>query len=321
LKLEGLKTHFFTSPGVVKAVDGVSLHVDAKEAVGLVGESGCGKTMTAFSILRLIPSPPGRIVEGRALLRDKDLLQLPKDEMRRIRGREIGMVFQDPMTYLNPVMSISEQMTEVLVEHQRMPAAQAKQRAIELLEHVQVPSPEKVINYYPHQLSGGMRQRVLIAMAMSCHPSLLIMDEPTTALDVTVQAQILRLIKTIRKDFSSSVLMITHDLGIVAEVCDRVYVMYAGKIVESADVHAIIQRPRHPYTVGLLNSVLRIDQYKEILPAITGVVPDLINPPLGCRFHPRCQSVMDICREEHPPTFMVEPGHFVNCWLYENEKA
>jgi len=320
LKIEELKTYFFTSEGIVKAVDDVSLHIDANEAVGLVGESGCGKTMTAFSIMRLVPSPPGRIVQGRILLRGKDLLQFSKDEMREIRGREIGMVFQDPMTYLNPVMRISEQMTEVLVEHQRVSGLQAKQRAIEMLERMQIPSPDKVVNYYPYQLSGGMRQRVLIAMAMSCEPSLLIMDEPTTALDATVQAQILRLIRRLRKDFGSSILMITHDLGIIAEICDRVCVMYAGKIIETADVYGIFQRPKHPYTIGLLSSILRIDKYKEVLPTIDGVVPDLMNPPSGCRFHPRCPNVMSVCCERPPPSFVVEPSHCVNCWLYESEK-
>lgn len=321
LTVEELKTYFFTSEGTVRAVDDVSLYINPNEAVGLVGESGCGKTMTAFSIMRLVPSPPGRIVQGRILLRGKDLLRLSKGQMREVRGGEIGMVFQDPMTYLNPVLRISEQMIEVLMEHQAMSAVQAKRRTIEMLGRAQIPSPEKVINYYPYQLSGGMRQRVLIAMAMACEPSVLIMDEPTTALDATVQAQILRLIKGLRKDLGSSILMITHDLGIVAEICDRVCVMYAGKIVETADVFSIFQKPKHPYTVGLLNSILRIDQYKEVLPTIDGVVPDLMNPPSGCRFHPRCRKAMDICRKEHPHSFIVEQDHFVDCWLYENEKA
>ena len=321
LEVSNLKTYFFTSQGVVKAVDDVSFVIRQRETIGLVGESGCGKTMTALSVMRLVPNPPGRIVGGKIILKGKDIFGLSELEMRRLRGSEIGMIFQDPMTFLNPVMKIADQLTEALVEHRKMSAGQARNRMLELLRMVNIPSADKVQDYYPHQLSGGMRQRVLTAMAMSCEPSLLIADEPTTALDVTVQAQILKLIRELRDKLGTSLLLITHDLGVVGEICDRVCVMYAGKIVETGDVFAMFRSPEHPYTVGLLSSILRMDEYKETLPTIDGVVPDLVNPPSGCRFNPRCMKAMSICREKNPPSFEIGPDHFVSCWLKEGGKA
>jgi len=299
----------------VKAVDCVQLAIDSKEAVGLIGESGSGKTMTAFSIMRLVPRP-GRIVGGEITFQDRNLLELNEREMQAVRGKSISMIFQDPMTYLNPVMKIGDQIAEVVVRHQHIERGGARRIALDALEKVQMPDPSIIMNYYPHQLSGGMRQRALIAMAISCRPSLLIADEPTTALDVTVQMQILGLIGRIKEEFATSLLLITHDFGIVAEICDRVYVMYAGKIVEGADVFALYENARHPYTRGLLECLLSPKEYKETLPTIGGFVPDLANPPSGCRFHPRCPHVRPICSEKEPPVLEVEPGHSVFCWLY-----
>lgn len=317
LEIQNLKTHLFTSKGVVRAVDDVSFHIAEREALGLVGESGCGKTMTAFSIMRVLPIPPARIVSGKILYRKKNLLELSEPEMRFIRGGEIGMVFQDPMTFLNPVIKVGDQVAEALIEHEKVSRAEARKRVVELFETVQIPSADEVVDYYPHQLSGGMRQRALIAMAVSCRPSLLIADEPTTALDATVQAQILRLMKDLKEELGTALLMITHDLGIVADICDRVCVMYAGQIVEVTDVFSIFQNPLHPYTKGLLNSILRYDQYKEVLPTIEGSVPDLVKPPKGCRFHPRCPVILgERCRNAMPSMVEATPGHIVRCFLY-----
>jgi len=313
LEIKGLKTYFHTGLGTVRAVDGVSLRVLKGEAVGLVGESGCGKTMTAHSIMKLVPTPPGVIEEGELWFRDMDLLKLPDYDMRKIRGREISMVFQDPMTYLNPVMKIGKQIAEV------MSGPPQERLVVGLLESVGIPEPSKVANQYPHELSGGMRQRVLIAIAMANDPALLIADEPTTALDVTIQAQILDLIKTIKTEKGTSLLLITHDLGIVADMCDRVYVMYAGKIAESGDVYSIFEEPLHPYTQGLLRSSLSIAEFRETLETIEGTVPNLLDPPSGCRFHPRCPMAMSICKEKEPTLTQQKPGHEVCCWLFEDD--
>jgi oligopeptide/dipeptide ABC transporter ATP-binding protein len=315
LDIRALTVQFHTSQGVVRAVDGVDIAIQSREVVGLVGESGCGKSTIAHAITRLIPSPPGKIMAGEVLYQGSDLLRLPEAEMRsRIRGREIAMVFQDPMTYLNPVMKVRTQLTETLEVHQNLRGAAAARKALELLERVQIPSPERVANSYPHELSGGMRQRVLIGMAISCNPRLLIADEPTTALDVTVQAQILRLLKGLVGNLESSLLLITHDLGIVAELCDRVYVIYCGKVVEHGDVYGIFEAPTHPYTMALLRSALSIEEMSETLVTIEGQVPNLLAPPPGCAFHPRCPYCMDICRREVPVPVPVGSNHDVWCF-------
>jgi peptide/nickel transport system ATP-binding protein len=310
LDVRNLRTYFRTALGTVRAVDGIDLQVLKGKTVGLVGESGCGKTMTAHSIMRLVPSPPG-FSRGQIFFQGHDLISLPEHELRKIRGKKISMVFQDPMTYLNPVLKIGRQIEEV------MSARRNPGEAVRLLESMGIAEPSKVVKQYPHELSGGMRQRVLMAIAMANDPVLIIADEPTTALDVTIQAQILELIKSIGKGKNTSVLMITHDLGIVAELCDRVYVMYAGRIVESGDVFSLFERPLHPYTQGLLKSALSIAEFKDALEPIEGSVPDLLNPPAGCRFHPRCPAVMNVCREAEPPVIEVSPGCEVRCWLWK----
>jgi oligopeptide/dipeptide ABC transporter ATP-binding protein len=315
LKVKNLKMYFYLSQGQVKAVDDIDLTVSKKSAVGLVGESGCGKTATALSIVRLLPSPPSKILDGKILFKGSDLLKLSEKELRKIRGKEISIVFQDPITFLNPVLKVSDQIGEIIREHQAIRKRDVKNKIIELLDHVGIPGASDVIDYYPHQLSGGMRQRVLIAMALSCNPSLVIMDEPTTALDVTIQRQILELIKGLIKDFDMSLLLITHDLGVVAEICDYIYIMYAGRIVEQADVYTIFESAKHPYTIGLLSSALTIEEHKKVLIGLDGNVPDLINPPLGCKFHPRCSYVKETCGVEEPPLTELESGHYVRCWL------
>jgi oligopeptide/dipeptide ABC transporter ATP-binding protein len=315
LTIRELRTHFFTSQGIVRAVDGIDLRVDREQTVGLVGESGCGKSTVAMTIMKLIPMP-GKVISGSIVFNGKDLLKLSEDETRRLRGRELAMVFQDPMTYLNPVMKVGDQISECVVLHQETPKKDAKKEAIKLLEKVGIPSASRVVDYYPHQLSGGMRQRVLIAMALSGNPLLLIADEPTTALDVTVQAQILKLIEGLKEDYHSSLLLITHDLGIVASMCDKVYVMYAGKIVEQGDVLDLFENPKHPYTSALISCSLSIDEYKKDLFAIGGTVPNLINPPSGCRFHPRCPEAKDICHIEEPQPVKIDGEHIVSCWLH-----
>jgi oligopeptide/dipeptide ABC transporter ATP-binding protein len=298
----------------------VSFDIEEGGAFGLVGETGCGKSVTALSILRLIPYPPGKIVEGEILFRGRNLLALTEDEMRSIRGKEISMIFQEPMTSLNPVFRIGDQMMEVIMLHQGLMRTQAFEKAVEMLDRVNIPDAQRVMMQFPHQLSGGMRQRVMIAMELSCHPFLLIADEPTTALDVTIQAQILRLIKEIKKELHTSILLITHDLGVIAEMCDRVAVMYAGSIVEQASVEEIFEDPKHPYTQGLWGAIPRIDQEKEALAVIPGTVPDLSQPPLGCKFHPRCSYRFDPCDRMIPPLFQTSHGHFVSCYLYEGGK-
>ncbi len=306
LEVENLRTHFFTDAGVARAVDGVSFHVGEGETVGIVGESGCGKTVTSLSIMGLVPDPPGRILPGSAIrFRGRDLATLRPREMRRLRGSEIAMIFQEPMTSLNPVYSVGDQIAEALQIHRKMGRAEARTEGVRLLQEVGIPEPERRFDEYPHQLSGGMRQRVMIAMALSCEPDLLIADEPTTALDVTIQAQILDLLAGIRERRGMAVLLITHDLGVVAEVCDRVLVMYAGQVVESGSVREIFHSPRHPYTRGLLDSLPRIDQGGRRLRPIAGTVPSPVNWPSGCRFADRCPHVWERCRAEPPDLFQL----------------
>lgn len=314
LNIQDLKTYFYTSTGVVKAIDGVDLEVKKDESVGLVGESGCGKSTIALSILRLVPSP-GKTIGGKIQFYDRNLLELTDEEMRRVRGRDISTVFQNPSSYLNPVLKIKDQIAETIRLHQGVKSG-VDRKVVELLETVGIPSASRVAEYYPHQMSGGMQQRVMIAIALSCKPSLMIADEPTTALDVTVQAQILDLIKASVEKLGASFLLITHDLGIVADICEKVYVMYAGKIVEQADVFALFDNAKHPYTRGLLESALSIDELKENIVGIPGTVPDLTDPPPGCRFHPRCKWAKAICSQREPVLDKVENGHAVSCWIY-----
>jgi oligopeptide transport system ATP-binding protein len=318
LEVRDLRTQFFTQDGVVKAVDGVSFHLMPGETLGLVGESGCGKSITALSIMRLIPSPPGKIVSGEIIFEGEDILKMSDDEVRSIRGRKIAMIFQDPMTSLNPVLTINRQISEALELHLGMSKQQARQRAIELLKMVGIPNAEQRVDQYPHQFSGGMRQRVMIAMALSCNPSLLIADEPTTALDVTIQAQILDLIRTLQHEHNTALILITHDLGVVAGMTDRINVMYAGHIVETAPTEELFENPKHPYTVGLLNSIPRLDApRKERLNPIRGLPPDLIDLPDMCPFVPRCDLAREKCSEKNPPLFDVNPVHRSACWYWE----
>jgi peptide/nickel transport system ATP-binding protein len=321
LSIKNLKTHFYSAGKTIRALDGVSFDIEEGGSFGLVGDTGCGKSVTALSILRLIPFPPGKIVGGEIHFRGRNLLDLTEEEIRSIRGKEISMIFQEPMTSLNPVFRIGDQMTEVIMLHQGMGKSQAFEKAIEMLELVHMPEARKVMKQFPHQLSGGMRQRAMIAMELSCHPFLLIADEPTTALDVTIQAQILRLIKEMKREFHSSILLITHDLGVIAEICDRVAVMYAGSIVEQAGVEEIFEDPKHPYTKGLWGAIPRIDEEREILAVIPGTVPDLSHPPTGCKFNPRCSHRFDPCDRIPPPLSQVSPGHFVACFLYGEENG
>jgi peptide/nickel transport system ATP-binding protein len=321
LSIQGLRTYFYTGAGVVKAVDGVDLCIGPGETLGVVGESGCGKSVTALSILQLIPQPPGKVVEGEIWFQDRNLLELSQDDMRLVRGRAISMIFQEPMTSLNPVLRIGQQMLEVLQLHQEISAEQARRRAIEMLDLVRIPDAASVLNKYPHALSGGMRQRVMIAMALSCYPALLIADEPTTALDVTVQAQILALMSQLQERTNAAIMMITHNLGVVAETCDRICVMYAGHVVEQASSDDLFETPLHPYTQGLLGSIPLLHEEKEELATIPGIVPSLIHPPSGCRFHNRCSHAMDICSQRKPPLSMTEPRHEVACFLYDDAES
>ncbi|GBD22991.1 Oligopeptide transport ATP-binding protein OppD [bacterium HR29] len=315
LEVRDLRTYFYTQEGTVKAVDGTSYTVEEGETLGLVGESGCGKSVSALSILRLIPQPPGKIVSGQILFEGRDILKLDEDELRRIRGGKIAMVFQEPMTSLNPVLTIGRQMTEAIELHLGLKGKAARDRAVELLEMVGIPEARARLDDYPHQFSGGMRQRVMIAMAMSCNPKLLLADEPTTALDVTIQAQILEIMARLTREFGTAVIIITHNLGVVARYADRVNVMYAGKVIESAAATELYKNPKHPYTVGLLNSVPRLDQKrKEKLQPIEGLPPDLAHLPPGCAFYPRCSYRKDRCREEYPPFVLVGENHWAACW-------
>ena len=315
LSVEGLKTHFFSRSGVVKAVDGITYDVREGETLAIVGESGCGKSVGALSIMRLVASPPGRIVDGHVLFDGMDLLEMSEQQMRTIRGNRIAMIFQEPMTSLNPVLTIGKQITESLQLHLKMEGAEAERRAVELLDMVGIPDAPSRLKQYPHQFSGGMRQRVMIAMAMSCNPKLLIADEPTTALDVTIQAQILELIKDISQQLGTAVIIITHNLGVVARYADRVNVMYAGKIIERGTALDIYENPQHPYTQGLLESVPRLDESRKTrLESIEGAPPDLMDLPAGCAFRPRCRYAVDRCAEEVPPLMPVADGHTAACW-------
>ncbi|HSV91857.1 MAG TPA: ABC transporter ATP-binding protein [Desulfobacterales bacterium] len=316
LSVRNLHTHFLSAGRTVRALDRISFDIRAGEVFGLVGETGCGKSVTALSILRLIPFPPGRIVEGSIRFREMELLTLSAERMRAVRGKEISMIFQEPMTSLNPAFRIGDQMREVLMLHQRLGKAEAWEAAVGMLDRVRIPDARKVAAAYPHQLSGGMRQRVMIAMELSCRPALLIADEPTTALDVTIQAQILKLLKELQAETGTAVLLITHDLGVVAEMCDRVAVMYAGSIVEQAAAVEVFENPLHPYTRGLWGAIPLADQEKPSLAVIPGTVPDLSRLPSGCKFHPRCEHRFGPCDGERPPLIDAAPGHQVACYLY-----
>ncbi|HEY8531338.1 MAG TPA: ABC transporter ATP-binding protein [Limnochorda sp.] len=316
LSVRNLRVHFVTEEGEVPAVDGISFDLNAGETLGIVGESGSGKSVTSLSIMRLIPSPPGKIVSGEILFDGEDLLKKSPAEMRKIRGNEISMVFQEPMTSLNPVFTIGDQIMEAIILHQKLSKKEARERAIEMLRLVGIPDPHRRVDEYPHQMSGGMRQRVMIAMALSCNPKLLIADEPTTALDVTIQAQILDLMRRLREEVGAAIILITHDLGVVAELVEDVVVMYAGKVVEKTDVRRIFANPSHPYTEGLLASIPKLNEERDRLPAIEGVVPSPYNMPSGCRFHPRCPLAREICKVQQPPLMEVEPGHWAACWKH-----
>jgi oligopeptide/dipeptide ABC transporter ATP-binding protein len=316
LDVRGLRTHFHTSAGVIRAVDGVSWDVRKGETVALVGESGCGKSVSALSVMRLVSAPAGRIVGGEILFKGRNLLALSEEEMRRVRGREIGMIFQEPMTSLNPVLTIGRQLTETVETHLAMTSAQAQARAVELLSLVGIPEGARRLRQFPHQFSGGMRQRIMIAMALACDPALVLADEPTTALDVTIQAQILELMKSLSRRLGAAIMMITHNLGVVARYADRVNVMYGGKIVERATAREIYANPRHPYTLGLLRSVPRLDEPRRAkLQPIPGQPPDLSRLPAGCSFAPRCAYAIDRCRVEEPGLDPVAADHLSACWL------
>jgi peptide/nickel transport system ATP-binding protein len=321
LEVEALKTYFFTRDGVVRAVDGVSFSIEPGQTLAIVGESGCGKSVTSLSILRLVASPPGRTVGGQVRFEGTDLLALPEEEMRKIRGNAISMIFQEPMTSLNPVLTIGHQIAEVLTLHRGLSKEDARQRAVEMLRLVHIPEPERRVQEYPHELSGGMRQRVMIAMALACEPRLLIADEPTTALDVTIQAQILDLMRELKKRTGAAIVLITHDLGVVAEMAERVVVMYAGRKVEEAPVSELFARPRHPYTRGLLDSIPKLSGGRRgamlRLTEIAGTVPSLAEPIVGCAFAPRCAYPTARCRSEYPPLEEKLRGHRVACWESE----
>ena len=314
LDVRGLVTEFHSSEGVFKAVDGVSFSVARGETLGIVGESGCGKSVTSLSVMGLIPRPPGKIPAGEIVFEGRDLLTLSSRQMRDVRGNDISMIFQEPMTSLNPVYTVGQQIMEGILLHENISEAQARERAIEMLRLVRIPSPEGRVDDFPHQMSGGMRQRVMIAMALACNPKLLIADEPTTALDVTIQAQILDLMRDLRERTGTAIMLITHDLGVIAELADRVVVMYAGKVVEEARVGDLFTDPQHPYTLGLLGSIPKLDVEEERLATIEGSVPNPYNMPAGCKFNPRCPFADDQCRQEVPALAEVKPGHKVACW-------
>ncbi|NCP86334.1 MAG: methionine ABC transporter ATP-binding protein [Anaerolineae bacterium CG_4_9_14_3_um_filter_57_17] len=322
LEVKNLKTYFFTEDGVVKAVDGVDFYVRPGEVLGLVGESGCGKSVTSLSIMRLVGAP-GKIVSGEIIFDGKNLVTASENEMIQIRGNRISMIFQQPQTALNPVFRVGDQIAEVLGIHQGMNKQAGRARAVELLQMVGIPEPERRAEAYPHELSGGMAQRVMIAMGLACVPALLIADEPTTALDVTIQAQILDLMRNLRENIGTAIILITHDLGVVAEMCERVAVMYAGQIVEESDAVSLFGQPLHPYTLGLIGSIPVLGKLKDRLEVIPGSVPNLVNLPVGCRFAPRCsartQYNLSVCTEKAPDLREVAPGHTVRCWLYQND--
>ncbi|WHY59689.1 ABC transporter ATP-binding protein [Cytobacillus firmus] len=320
LEVKDLKTHFFTEDGVIPSVNGVSFTVKKGETIGIVGESGCGKSVTSLSILQLV-SKPGRIVGGQILLNGTDLTKNSNKQMRKIRGNKISMIFQEPLTSLNPVFTIGSQISESIRLHQKIDRRKAKELAIDMLSKVGISNGDNLYNSFPHQLSGGMRQRVMIAMALSCRPQLLIADEPTTALDVTIQAQILKLMKKLKEEYNTSIIMITHDLGVVAEMADRVIVMYAGQIVEQNNVFELFKNPKHPYTQGLLKSTPKIHQLKDQLESIEGNVPTPSNMPKGCKFHPRCPFSMEKCRQQDPPLLQVNSESSIRCWLHEGKEV
>ena len=318
LRIKNLKTYFYTDKGIVPAVDGISLSVDKGQIIGIVGESGCGKSITSLSILKLV-SEPGKIVEGEIIFQGENLVDKSINEMHKIRGNSISMIFQEPMTSLNPVYTIGKQVAEAILIHKKdITKAEAKKKVIEMFTLVGIPEPEKRFNAYPHQLSGGLRQRVMIAMALICRSKLLIADEPTTALDVTIEAQILDLMKKLRDDTGTSIIMITHNLGVVAELCDYAYVMYAGKIMEHAEIFELFKNPMHPYTIGLLKSIPQRNENieRKRLYSIKGMVPNLLALPKGCRFRPRCDDAMEICSEKEPEIIDAGNGHEVRCWKY-----
>jgi peptide/nickel transport system ATP-binding protein len=320
LEVNNLMTSFFTDNGEVAAVDDVSFHINEGEILGIVGESGCGKSVTSLSVMGLVPNPPGKIVGGEILYKGEDLTKASEKRMREIRGNDITMIFQEPMTSLNPLFTIGDQIMETIRLHNKWNKKQIKERAIEILELVGLPRASELINEYPHQLSGGMRQRVMIAMAMVCNPQLLIADEPTTALDVTIQAQILKLMKQLNKDYNTAIMMITHDLGVVAEVCSRIVVMYAGKVVEEGDIETIFKNPKHPYTVGLIKSVPDMRQKVERLYSIPGNVPKPGSIKEGCRFAARCEHAFERCTKESPELYQTSGGQKVRCFLHEQEQ-
>jgi oligopeptide transport system ATP-binding protein len=322
LEVRNLRTYFSTDDGIVKAVDGVSFALAKGETLGIVGESGCGKSVTSLSVMRLIPSPPGRIMSGDVLLDGASVLEMDQHALRALRGARISMIFQDPMTCLNPFLRVSTQLVETLRLHQKLRRREAKDKAVEMLRMVGIPKPERRIDDYPHQFSGGMRQRVMIAMALSCNPEILIADEPTTALDVTIQAQILEIIKELSRKLGTAVILITHDLGVVSGMCDRINVMYAGRVVERGVTDVIFADPKHPYTRGLIRSVPRLDRGTgERLFSIPGAPPSLIDMPECCPFHPRCEHAMEACRKQYPPETDFGDGHRVHCWLYDAAAA
>jgi len=310
-----LKTYFFTSEGVVKAVDGVDLEIRKGETVGLAGESGCGKSTLAYSITRLIPRP-GRIIDGKIIFRGENLLEKSEREMRSIRGRKISMIFQEPTASLNPVFTAGDQIMEVIRLHQKVRRKEAWERMIEMLRLVRIPDPERVAKEYPFELSGGMQQRVMIAMALACRPELLIADEPTTSLDVTTQAQILELMRELKREINTSILYISHNLAVISQLCNMIGIMYAGDLVEFSDVATFFHKPMHPYTQKLLDAIPKVKQKTKRLEAISGFVPSLIDPPTGCKFHPRCHLAKESCSQEKPPLALVDEGHWVRCWRY-----
>lgn len=322
LDVKNLKTQFFTEGGIVRAVDGVDFHVRRGEVLGIVGESGCGKSVTSLSIMKLV-GQPGRIVDGEIIFDNQDLVSMPETEVLKLRGNRMSMIFQQPTSCLNPVFRVGDQITEVLHIHQNLSKEDASKRAVELLETVGIPEPEKRLSAFPHEMSGGMAQRVMIAMALACVPELLIADEPTTALDVTIQAQILDLMRDLRTKIGTAVILITHDLGVVAEMCDRVNVMYAGRVVEEANVHDLFNNPKHPYTAALIRATPVLGQVDLELESIPGSVPNLVNLPSGCKFAPRCtariENELEICTQEDPELKLIGPNHRVRCWLYEEQ--
>lgn len=315
LNIENLAIDYVTEDGTVKAVNGIELKLNKGETLGLVGETGAGKTTTALGIMKLVPNPPGKIVNGKIEFEGQDLLKVSEEDMRMIRGNKISMIFQDPMTSLNPVMTVGEQISEVIEIHQDLNKQDAMKKAEEMLELVGIPAAR--VNDYPHQFSGGMKQRVVIAISLACNPQLLIADEPTTALDVTIQAQVLDLMNNLKKEFNTAMILITHDLGVVSEVCDKVAIMYAGEIIETASLEQLFENPRHPYTLGLFGSIPNLEEEEDRLRPIKGLMPDPTNLPSGCKFHPRCPYATDVCSKQEPKGTEIETGHKVKCLIYE----